>query len=299
MPPAAKRCGQRCGQRCGHHVCSFTAAAPGGQRSRAWLAGVFAAAIQHRHVRDPELHAGVCSCPLRRPGLRGSAPGRSVTELHSRAFGLQTTPGGVRSGGRGCWLWLRSSGRGEEQDGGATAREREFLRSPPCKPPRVGNAGRSVLRGRRGVSFSSSRLPARPWELQGLGTPGEQRSHFRVFWKAPKSRGKTSLAARGTSRRRPGIPPCPEEAQSRWCTPAPRAEVSPTAASALKVPPSSSVSTSVPRQQGSVRGSADIQGLASCWRRRICKPVTQMQSDGLAATEGVSWFPSPARTLIN
>lgn len=153
MPPAAKRCGQRCGQRCGHHVCSFTAAAPGGQRSRAWLAGVFAAAIQHRHVRDPELHAGVCSCPLRRPGLRGSAPGRSVTELHSRAFRQQTTPGGVRSGGRGCWLRLRSSGRGEEQDGRATAREREFLQSPLCKPPRVGNAGRSVLVG--GAGFPS------------------------------------------------------------------------------------------------------------------------------------------------
>lgn len=295
MPPAAKHCGQRCG----HHVCSFTAAAPGGQRSRAWLAGVFAAVIQHRHVRDPELHAGVCSCPLRRPGLRGSAPGRSVTELHSRAFRLQRTPGGVRSGGRGCWLWLRSLGRGEEQDGRATARGTRVSAEPAVQTSPGRKCGTFRPCGRRGVSSSSSRLPARPWELQGLGTPGEQRSHFPVFWKAPKSRANTSLAARGTSRRRPGIPPCPEEAQSRWCTPAPRAEVSPTAASALRVPPSSSVSTSVPRQQGSVRGSADIQGLASCWRRRICKPVTQMKSDGLAATEGVSWFPSPARTLIN
>lgn len=159
MPPAAKRCGQRCGQRCGHHVCSFTAAAPGGQRSRAWLAGVFAAAIQHRHVRDPELHAGVCSCPLRRPGLRGSAPGRSVAEFHSRAFGLQTTPGGVRSGGHGCWLRLRSSGRGEEQDGRATAR------------------GNASFCGARCANLPGSEMRDVPSSVGGAGFPPHPRAY--------------------------------------------------------------------------------------------------------------------------
>lgn len=164
-------------------------------------------------------------------------------------------------------------GEGGERDGS----QGDGPGSQPCTPP-LGWKCRTFSPPWEASGFlSSSRLPARPWELRGPETPSEQTSPLPAVLDGSEEQRYASVAALGTIRRRPGI--LPKGGQSHWVTLAPRAEVSPTAASVLEASPSNSLNTSLPSQQGSLRCSRDIRGLTSCWRRRICKLVTQMKSD--------------------